>query len=276
MLNQIDMEKSIISHDKHSDRIYLMKLNEKEVDSIIDLLEEIVRMKRYTKIFAKVPLKNSKIFFEKGYVKEAEVPNLYKGIENGLFLAKYFSFERKEEKCRELINKVIHEALKNKNKYRKKPLKKDLICRIANEGDSKDLADFYKMNFKSYPFPIFDYEYIEETMKADVVYFSIWKEGKIIAASSCEIDKENLNAEMTDFATDEKCRGRGLACYLLNSMEQEMKNRGIRTLYTIARAKSFGMNITFSKKGFKFSGTLINNTNISGAIESMNVWYKLI
>jgi hypothetical protein len=34
------------------------------------------------------------------------------------------------------------------------------------------------------------------------------------------------------------------------------------------------MNITFAKLGYRYGGRLINNTNISGSIESMNVWYK--
>jgi len=34
------------------------------------------------------------------------------------------------------------------------------------------------------------------------------------------------------------------------------------------------MNITFSKCHYSFGGTLKKNTNISGGIESMNVWYK--
>jgi beta-lysine N6-acetyltransferase len=34
------------------------------------------------------------------------------------------------------------------------------------------------------------------------------------------------------------------------------------------------MNVTFSRAGYTFTGTLINNTNIGGSIESMNVWYK--
>jgi hypothetical protein len=45
-------------------------------------------------------------------------------------------------------------------------------------------------------------------------------------------------------------------------------------MFTIARARSTGMNVTFAKNGYSFAGTLINNTNISGRIESMNVWYK--
>ena len=53
-----------------------------------------------------------------------------------------------------------------------------------------------------------------------------------------------------------------------------MARRGMRTAYTIARAVSPGMNITFARLGYQFSGTLINNTQISGAIESMNIWHK--
>jgi hypothetical protein len=34
------------------------------------------------------------------------------------------------------------------------------------------------------------------------------------------------------------------------------------------------MNVTFARCGYRFAGTLINNTQISGRIESMNVWYK--
>ena len=36
------------------------------------------------------------------------------------------------------------------------------------------------------------------------------------------------------------------------------------------------MNITFAKHGYSFAGTLTNNTQISGQLESMNVWYKAL
>lgn len=36
------------------------------------------------------------------------------------------------------------------------------------------------------------------------------------------------------------------------------------------------MNVTFSKLNYNYGGTLINNTNISGDLESMNVWYKIL
>ncbi|MEZ4485255.1 MAG: hypothetical protein R2864_11955 [Syntrophotaleaceae bacterium] len=36
------------------------------------------------------------------------------------------------------------------------------------------------------------------------------------------------------------------------------------------------MNITFAKHGYSYGGTLTNNTQISGDLESMVVWYKRI
>ena len=132
----------------------------------------------------------------------------------------------------------------------------------------------FKEVFESYPFPIHDPVYLQKTMKSHIQYFYVSDRGRFVALSSAEMNHSCKNVEMTDFATLQAYRGRGLAVHLLGTMEKEMKERGIKTAYTIARAVSAGMNITFAKMGYAFSGTLINNTNISGNIESMNIWYK--
>ena len=54
----------------------------------------------------------------------------------------------------------------------------------------------------------------------------------------------------------------------------DLKHKQYITSYTIARSLSYGMNITFAKMGYIYGGTLINNTNICGSLESMNIWYK--
>ncbi len=88
------------------------------------------------------------------------------------------------------------------------------------------------------------------------------------------MDPSSRSAEMTDFATLPDYRGFSLASHLLSEMEQNIVDEGIETGFTIARAASIGMNVTFAKGGYEYSGRLRNNTNISGDIESMNVWYK--
>jgi putative beta-lysine N-acetyltransferase len=81
---------------------------------------------------------------------------------------------------------------------------------------------------------------------------------------------------MTDFATNPEYSGNNLSLLLLRAMEEEMIIRKVKTVYTIARSYSKGMNITFAKQNYQYMGTLINNTNIAGNIENMNVWYKSI
>ena len=81
---------------------------------------------------------------------------------------------------------------------------------------------------------------------------------------------------MTDFAVLPSERGKKLAMRLLQVMEDFLSAYKFRSFYTIARLKSLSMNKTFRNNGYRYSGTLINNTQIAGNIESMNVWYKQV
>jgi putative beta-lysine N-acetyltransferase len=146
--------------------------------------------------------------------------------------------------------------------------------RILGENDAAALARLYKSVFKTYPFPIFDVDYIKKTMRDNVRYYGIFDKEKLIAASAAEMSKTEKNAEMTDFAVSPVYRAKNLALQLLQEMEKDIFQSDIKTLYSIVRALSPAMNITFAKAGYYFAGTLKNNTNISGQIESMNVWYK--
>ncbi|MBD3226067.1 MAG: putative beta-lysine N-acetyltransferase, partial [Caldithrix sp.] len=167
-------------------------------------------------------------------------------------------------------------ALYKQNEGNKRPAEPvhDFHIRKIGADDIEHLAEVYKAVFDTYPFPIHDPDYLKKTMQENIVYFGAFKDDRLVAASSCEMDESAGNVEMTDFATLPAFRGNALAVHLLTEMERAMQKRGIQTAYTIARALSAGMNITFAKMGYQFGGTLINNTNISGKIESMNVWYK--
>jgi putative beta-lysine N-acetyltransferase len=79
---------------------------------------------------------------------------------------------------------------------------------------------------------------------------------------------------MTDFATLPEHLGKGFAARLLEEMEKRMARQGRRIAFSIARALSLAMNTLFSRRGYTYGGTLVNNTNIAREIESMHVWYK--
>lgn len=275
MIDRIEtFGESVFQHGRLNNRIYLMKLHPADRSRIVPHLEHLARSRGYTKIFAKVPRSDKSLFTENGYALEASVPGFYGGEEAALFLGKYFSPEREVESRPELVREIIDTA-RAKAEHGEMPEQKgDIVCRRAEEADAGEMAELYRLVFATYPFPIHDPEYLKATMAKNVAYFGIWREGRLLALSSAEIDGHGKNAEMTDFATRPECRGKGRARYLLVTMEKAMRSAGIITAYTIARAYSFGMNITFAERGYDFDGTLTNNTNIFGHLESMNVWHK--
>ncbi len=267
---------STLHHGKKSNRIYLMKLDESDLSGISHKLDRLAEKNLYTKIVAKIPCKFKNIFLENGYEQEAFIPKFYNGYGDGCFVCKYFDEQRKENVLNSECKEILQIAQKKDVPDVKKSLEKGYVCRRANENDIPSIVNLYRAVFKSYPFPIFEEKYIIQTMKENVIYFGIWNEEKLVALSSIEMDKQNCNAEMTDFAVLNEYRGNGFALYLLEEMEKNFSRLNIKTAFTIARAKSAGMNITFAKKGYIYAGTLVNNTDIAGQIESMNVWYKNI
>lgn len=268
--------KSLVQHGKNSDRVYLMKLCSEDYPCIINDIYNLAHEKSYSKIFIKVPKWAQEGFESAGYTVEACIPHFYNGKQDGLFMALYLDPKRKEKSNAALIDEIISLA-KNAAPYQAAP-KRNQDYQLANLGieDAEDISQIYKRVFETYPFPIHNPAYIKDTMNDNVVYFGIRDKGQLIAVSSSEMDIKSQNVEMTDFATLPEYRSQGLASSLLYEMENAMRQRGIMTAYTIARAVSHGMNITFAKHNYIYSGTLINNTDISGEIESMNVWYKAL
>lgn len=267
---------SIIQHGKLNDRVYLMKLNKNDFPGIIDKINQLGKTYSYTKFFCKVPFWASPLFIADGFIVEAQIPFFYNNKVDVFFMSKFVNHARlmnlEYSKFNDLSGELIsyHEnsnKLEVPSKYQIKHLQKD---------DADEIGMLYKKVFKSYPFPIYDPEYIRSTMKSHVQYFGVKKNGQLIALASAEVDKKGKNAEMTDFATLPDYRGNNLSVILLDKMENVIRKQGITTLYTIARLNSIAMNKTFLKLSYKYAGTLINNTNISGKIESMNVYYKHI
>lgn len=268
------LEHSVIQHGPNNDRVYLMKLAEKDSPEIIDKLHHLSVVKKYTKIFAKVPEKMVDDFLDNDYKKEATIPQFYKGKESAHFVSRFMgaarsflSFNKKQK-----IRKNIEVALLKKDENNLQ--RPDADFRPLEHKDAEQLVSLYEKTFKVYPFPIFDELYIKDTMDKNIDYFGAFVDNKLVAASSAEKDAENKNAEMTDFATLPKHRGKNLSYFLLKEMEKEMVAQDFKTLFTIARSASIGMNATFARQDYKFAGTLVNNTYIGEDIESMNVWYK--
>ena len=267
---------SLLQHGPSNDRVYLMKLDRADLPDIIDHIHELALRRGYSKIFAKVPAYAGEHFKQGGYRLEAAIPKFYNGREDGLFMACYYEPDRMIDPDSERVQTVIEKAHEEAAPSPQRDIRQGLECRLATPFDCLQMSELYRQVFESYPFPIHDPEYLRQTMAENVIYAGIWQDEKLLALSSAEVDKKMANAEMTDFATHPDCRGRGFANVLLHMLEDLVAKTGIKTCYTIARATSFGMNITFARNSYSFAGTLINNTQISGSLESMNIWHKQV
>lgn len=266
-----------IQHGKFNDRIYLMKFNPDSGDHLPTKLIELAREKQYSKIFAKIPQQQAKAFLQVGFQCEAIIPDFYNGKQTACLLGYYINSSRQQPATAQ-VNEQVIKVCRQKQQEKLPPvqLPDSMTLRPCTPEDVSQMARLYQKVFASYPFPIDDPDYIRQTMATHVDYFGIWQAGQLIALSSAEMDMDWGNVEMTDFATDPEARGASLAMILLAHMEQAMQAKHITTAYTIARAASFGMNITFAKLGYTFGGRLINNTQIGGQFEDMNVWFKAL
>ena len=265
---------AVIQYGPANDRVYLMKLGGDDPARTARRLETLAREEGYSKIIAKVPGEAKEAFTAAAYRAEARVPRFYHGERDVHFMAKYLAEERRRPEAPEQLAEVLTAARNRRPEDAPPSLDDRYRWRIAEPGDAEAMAALYRRVFATYPFPIHDPAYLRRTMAENVVYFGIWQQKELMALASAEMDVAGCNVEMTDFATRPELRGGGFATFLLARMEEEMRRRRLATAYTIARAVSFGMNITFARRGYRYGGTLTNNTNISGSLESMNVWYK--
>ena len=265
--------KSLIQHGRYNNRLYLVKLHKDDFPHIIEEIKAFVSANEYVKIIAKVPIYAQQAFLEAGFGVRASVPGFYNGTVEMCFLAKFFDQMGKIEEKHEELDEVLENALAVIGKDIGN-LDDKFKCKKCGPDDIGQISVIYKEVFKTYPFPIDNEKYILQTMTENIWYYGIFEGDKLVAVSSAEIDFEAQNVEMTDFATLPDYRGNGFAAHLLKFMEEGMRRIGIKLAYTVARAISQGMNNTFAKIGYQFDGILLNNTNISGSIESMNIWHK--
>ena len=267
-----EYEGALIQHGPNNNRTYLIKLGSCEPVKAVKHLHELCLRNGYTKAFAKVPNAKASCFLAAGWNIEAFVPGLFNGQTDGVFLGRYYDPERRSVEPGHFD--ALCKMMSTLSMETPRPLPESLHARTCASDDAIKMATLYSEVFERYPFPIHEPEYLRTTMDENIEYFGIWESENLVALSSAEKDVENSNVEMTDFAVSPDYRGLGLGLLLLSQMDSAMTQRGIKTAYTIARMRSKGMNATFLRAGYKYSGTLFRNTFISEGLESMNVFYK--
>jgi putative beta-lysine N-acetyltransferase len=293
---------SLVQHGPSSDRVYVMKMATDDVELVLNGAAALAARHGYGKIIVKARASDFGELTRRGYVVEAVVPQFHEHREAVLFAGKFLEKARSADPRAPRVGEVLEaaraarmEALAGIGPAEEPvgpvdipplpeamsdgapaPKAEGLEVRPARSEDIGELARCYAEVFDSYPFPIHDPSHLRAEQERGTRYFGVWENGRLVAASAMEPGGAPSAVEMTDFATLPSHRKRGMATHLLGVMDSLAREAGLRVAYTIARACSYGMNITFGRRGYRYAGTLVNNTQIAGAIESMNVWYKLL
>ncbi len=269
---------AVVQHGHLSDRVYLLEAGE-SAESDVSLMERLAHEHGYSKLFAKVPEDRVRPFLDAGFQVEARIPG-GAGGRDLVFCSRFLTRERAIERFPDEVARTTDEAIRaeTRSEFMEAPAVPPDLQRpcVATPSDAEPLAALYGEVFASYPFPIHDPEFVRDSMSDGTVYLLVRdaEDDRIVAAASAEPSCHPSTCEMTDFATVPGKRGLGLAGLLLHELEAEAANAGKRVAFTIARATSVGMNKVFARQGYTHAGTLVNNTNIAGRIESMNVWYR--
>ncbi|MFW5792474.1 MAG: putative beta-lysine N-acetyltransferase [Desulfohalobiaceae bacterium] len=269
-----NLGQSTIHHGPFNRRIYLMKLHPGDMPGIIDELLLLAEQNAYTKITAKVGAQHTQAFLAAGFRHEACLPGFYPDGADAFYMALFLDPSRADIFRPKTVVKVINTALRKPCNEPSRQPPAGLTFRELGEPDAPAMAALYGRVFATYPFPITEPEYLIETMRSHIFYYGLAIDDRLVALASMETDKDNAVVEMADFATESEARGAGAAGFLLGQMEQAGLDKGFRFAFTIARSTSFGMNIAFARAGYLYSGTMVNNTNIAGNTESMNMWYR--
>jgi beta-lysine N6-acetyltransferase len=269
-----EMHGALVQHGPLNRRIYLMKLGAARPTELLPALAACAADNGYTKIFAKIPASAADAFIAQGYEREAAIPDYFGEGVDCSFMGKFIDPARAALPEAAELDRVLDLARSKAGGGISKTLPPRARIRACRPEDAAEMSAIYRVVFPSYPFPIDDPDYLRATMRTHIAYFGVELDGRLLALASSEMDLESGSVEMTDFATLPEQLGQGFAVLLLSRMEEEMGRRGLHSAYTIARAVSPGMNISFARLAYAYGGRLKNNTNISGRIESMNVWYK--
>ena len=262
----------VLCLDKLNERVIVLRYDIEDIIPLVRYLHDFALLNGFSKVIVVARDEDWQHFIAQGYVLEGVNNGQYQG-RPGYYVAKFYGKQRH-------ISTTLPEEddiLRNVLEYPANPcppaLPAKFILRDASPEDVEQMALLYKNIFSSYPSPITEYSYLQNYLTANP--FKIILHGdRIVGAASAETDRANMTAEITDCACLTEYRGQGLVSCAVDALEQDLLREGVKNFYSIARAKSPGINTVLRKLGYTYGGRLINNCTICGQFEDMNLWFK--
>lgn len=262
--------------DHYNQRIKVVDYEGPDIEGLVLKTRFLAEANGFDKIIVLASRSDWQHFLRHGYVLEAVLKYALRG-EDAYVVSKFRSQERLTS------HNLMEETLLIEDIMAKEALpekERDLLVapefqfRLAKREDIPSLVELYQSIFESYPSPLMHVDYLEAVFHKETLFAVATLGGRVVAAASAELNPSHRAAELTDCATHPDARGKGLMSALLSVLEGTLAERKYICAYTMARARSFGMNNVFYQLGYEFLGRLVNNCDIYGAYEDMNIWVR--
>jgi len=245
-------------------------LSELKIKEIINYSKQ----EKLGKIIANCHKQHLSIFEECEFVVEGIIDGFFQG-EDASCVSFFLDKKRENSLYEQKENRIIDYCVKSANEFTLTE-NKNYKFRQAELDDIPQMIQLFQTVFETYPAPVFNREYLQEVMQDHVLFMVAEEKGKIISIASADLDKPHMNAEITDCATYPKHRGRNILSELIFRLEEQLKGNSFTTAYSLSRAQNLGINKSLSKLGYMYRGRLVNNCNICGGYEDMNIWVKTL
>ncbi len=260
--------------DHYNRRLKILEYRATDYRPMIEKLEFLAAANKFDKITVQARKDDWEQFLRHGYVLEGLLKYVNRG--KTAYMVSKFKSQRRIQ-SRGLIKEIeLIEQIMQRDKREEAPaLQPGYTLDFAREDDIDGMLALYRRVFKTYPSPLTYREYLVSVLHRDAIFRVIRnRRGQVVAAASAELHAANLSAELTDCATHPDERGKGLISVLLHALEDDLRRNGYQCAYTMARAPSYGMNAAFHSLGYEFNGRMVNNCDIFGDFEDMNLWVK--
>ncbi len=264
---------AVLFLDQYNQRIKILRYESTNFHAMIMNVRWIAEVNGFDKIFCMAPRADWQKFLRYGYVLEA-VLKYYRNGEDAFVMSKFRSQERLTSGSLMEETLLIEKIMDGEPEVESQPLPEGAVVRLARKEDVPQLISLYQDIFETYPSPLIHEHYFESIFQTESVFALCEQKGTILSAASAELHKDFKAAELTDCATRKQFRGKSLMSHILRYLEKELVRRNYICSFTMARARSFGMNNVFFRLGYEFHGRLVNNCDIYGAYEDMNIWVR--
>ncbi len=265
--------------DCRNRRVRVPDYQAQDISALVNYLDILGSESQAGKIIVYAPGDDWQKFLAFGYRLEGMMKTYFRG-DPVYLMSRFLSPDRSGSEHlvnEDLILKKIHQRERGCAERKKGSDSTIYTVRNLQADDINAVMDIFRDVFVTYPSPVEERQYFEAlTGEEGNIMLIAEHKGEIAGMISADIDNRHLSAELTDCVTLPEHRGRGVMGLLIDHIEEKLVRRKLKCLYSLTRAGIPPINAVMYKKGYTYRGRLINNCDIGGRYENMNIWEKSI